>query len=184
MKRCLLDLDGVLVNFVHGAMKLHGRSDPFDEGFTEFEFNSHWGLSANTFFADMGRKFWRELEWMPDGKAIFKLIDNAFGPEHTCILTSPIMTEGCLDGKMAWIKENLPRAYHRKFLIGPAKEFCAGADRVLVDDRNENIDSFVLAGGHGFLIPRPWNRNRSLGISAVDFLSERLSNGNVGIRVT
>jgi 5'(3')-deoxyribonucleotidase len=173
MKRCLLDMDGVLVDFVAGACHLFGQSNPYVDGtFTDFYMNNAWNMTPNDFFENMGYDFWAELDWMHDGRAIFDFVDEAFGPENTCILTSPVNTWGCFDGKIAWIKRNLPKAYHRKFLVGPAKSFCAGDDRVLIDDRDENITEFIAAGGNGLLVPRPWNSNRKLTLTSKEYITE------------
>jgi len=57
---------------------------------------------------------------------------------------------------MRWIREHLP-AYSRRFLIGPAKEFCANPRSVLIDDSETNVKAFFEAGGHTVLVPREWN---------------------------
>jgi hypothetical protein len=39
-----------------------------------------------------------------------------------------------------------------------AKASVAGPGKILIDDKNENIDEWEAAGGIGILYPRPWNR--------------------------
>jgi 5'(3')-deoxyribonucleotidase len=172
LKRCLLDLDGVLVDFVRGACSLHSKANPYNEGYAHFYFNEAWGMPAADFWREMGKDFWANLPWMPDGQAIFNIIDERYGAKNTCILTSPCDTEGCFDGKMAWIKKHLPSAYRRKFLVGPVKDFCAQADHVLIDDRDENHDSFIAAGGQAIIVPRPWNHMRGTK-SAPEYIETR-----------
>jgi len=166
--KCLLDLDGVLVDYVGGCRRLHDRPDPYASGFDRWDFVAEFGMSAASFYAPQGRDFWADLDWTPDGRQIFNLIHKHFGPDNTCLLTSPILTEGCYDGKVAWIRKHLPREYHRRFLIGPAKEFCAGPGRVLFDDNDENVAKFTNAGGFGVLVKRPWNQLRNINVTAVE----------------
>lgn len=161
VKRCLLDLDGVLVDFVRGTCRLHNKMNPyFDGNYQGFYFNEAWQMPASEFWTGMDKKFWANLDWTLYGKLIFNFVHEKFGPENTCILTAPCLTEGCFDGKMSWIREHLPKAYHRQFLVGSAKDFCARADHVLIDDRDENCQDFIKAGGNAVLVPAMWNANR------------------------
>jgi hypothetical protein len=61
-----------------------------------------------------------------------------------------------MPGKVAWLEKHLP-SYSRRFLFGPKKEFCAGPDRLLVDDHDLNTEAFAASGGRTFLVPRQWN---------------------------
>lgn len=115
-----------------------------------------FGLSASELWDPMGRKFWANLPPYPWAREIVQLLEDHFGTERICILTSPIRTDGCVDGKMDWIRKHFPQ-FRRRFLVGPAKEFCAGPRHVLVDDHSVNIENFANAGGHTFLFPAPWN---------------------------
>lgn len=162
IKKCLLDMDGVLTDFVRGMCRLHFKKNPYlDSNYCGFYFNEAWGMESKEFWENADYKFWSNLDWTTYGRAIFKFVHERFGPENTCILTAPCETEGCFDGKMSWIREYLPRAYRRQFLVGSAKEFCAGPDRVLIDDRDENCLAFYKAGGHSILVPAQWNMNRA-----------------------
>jgi hypothetical protein len=46
-------------------------------------------------------------------------------------------------------------------LVGPAKEFCASAGTVLIDDYDSNIDVFGKAGGYTIQPPKKWNRRHA-----------------------
>jgi hypothetical protein len=148
--QCLLDLDGVLVDFTGAVEKKYSVK------IIEWNFDDHLPVSKSEFWAGCDELFWAGLDWTVDGKEILAAIEEAFGAENVCLLTSPCLTRGCLEGKKAWIEKHLP-AYGRRYLMGPAKEFCAGQSRVLIDDRFENVRSFVDQGGKGVLVPRPWN---------------------------
>lgn len=162
--RILLDMDGVLVDFIGGAMKLHNKHypgyphDPIAQ--TEqmpWDIEPIFQMSAPELWEPMGLEFWSNLSPLPWMRQVVGMLEAEFGEEHICILTSPVRTDGCIDGKMAWIRKHLPQ-YKRRFLVGPAKEFCSSARHALVDDHEGNEVKFKEAGGHSFLFPAPWNR--------------------------
>lgn len=162
--RILLDLDGVLVDFMGGAKRIHNKSydghphDPLNqEEQKPWDIEPIFGMSPSEVWEPMGFEFWRDLSPLPGMREFVAALEAEFGEEHICLLTSPIRTDGCIDGKMAWIRRHLPQ-YRRRFLVGPAKEFCASPRHCLIDDHELNIAKFEEAGGHGFLVPAPWNR--------------------------
>lgn len=161
--RILLDLDGVLVDFIGGAKRLHGKSVPnhphcpaTQSEQSPWEIEPIFGMTAPQLWDPMGRQFWASLQPMPHMKTYVQLLEAKFGEKNICLLTSPIRTDGCIDGKMDWIKKHLPQ-YRRQFLVGPAKQFCASDRHALIDDHTKNIEAFKDAGGHTFLVPAPWN---------------------------
>jgi len=162
--RILLDLDGVLVDFVGGACKAHSLQDPFDEPLASevagvFWLDKIWEMDLNEFWEPMkDSAFWEELDWMPDGREILEICEQAVGRDNVCLLTSPSRGSGPVVGKINWIEKNLSEYKHRN-LIGTPKEFCASPDSILVDDSNRNIEDFVAACGNTILVPRPWNLN-------------------------
>lgn len=163
--KVLLDLDGVCVDFLGGAIALHGKSypnypphnpDTQDEQ-TPWNIEPIFEMSANKLWAPMGREFWANLKPLPHFKALITALEAKFGEQNICLLTTPPLTAGAIEGKMDWIREYLP-AYRRRFLVGPAKEFCASERHVLIDDHEANVEKFKDAGGQTFLFPAPWNR--------------------------
>lgn len=171
--KCLLDLDGVLVDFVVGACKFHKIENPYlNESFRGvWDFVEKLNIPANQFWSPLGEKFWSELDWLPDGQAILKLIESKFS--EVCLLTRPCMTPGCASGKIKWINNNLPK-YREKYLIGSGKEFCAHPGSVLVDDSDANIVKFVEHKGHGVLVPRIWNSLNSKKDYTVEHIAQCL----------
>lgn len=160
--RCFLDLDGVLVNFVGGACRFHRRRNPYalPASLGEWDCVSLLGMSQEEFWRGLDFHFWRNLEWMADGRRVLDLVEGTFGASNVCLLTSPPDNRGSVDGKRAWVNRHLPQ-YFRRLLIGSAKEFMAGPEAVLVDDYAVNVDRFAEAGGFSVLVPRPWNRRHA-----------------------
>ena len=155
------DLDGVLADFVRGALALHRAELPMTDvtwGFPgQIGFD---GESDPTFWEPMGRSFWYGLAPLADGFALLRSAEGFVGPENIGILSSPCFTDGCADGKLEWVRKHLP-LYRRRVFIGPAKYLVAGPGKILVDDNNDNADKFAAAGGLSVLVPRPWNRRKA-----------------------
>lgn len=154
---CYLDMDGVLVDFVGGSLRYHGKHlAPAD---VRWEFPTQVGFSgtwASEFWDKLGFDFWANLEWTHEGKDLLYAIEEKFG-DNVILMTSPCATAGSVEGKISWINSNLPK-YARKFMVGPAKHLTAGPGKLLVDDYEGNTDKFVEHGGRAVLVPRPWNR--------------------------
>jgi hypothetical protein len=189
--KCLLDLDGVLVNFVKGACKLHGKPDPYQSGdWTGFDIAEAWEMKPASFWGPMGYEFWSDLEWTVDGREILETVERFIGSDNICICSSPCSTRGCADGKIEWIRRNMPK-YKRRYMLTPIKYFASCVDTLLIDDMDENIVGHVKVSRSGssilniilpsILIPRPWNAgrvwNRSGSMS--DYLTEELRNFKV-----
>ena len=158
--KCLLDLDGVLVDFMDGAHKFHGipydydNNYPYDYG--EWDIDEKTNKTAKEFWQPLGGDFWANLNWMVDGKAILELLEEVFSTENIAVLSTPTLHPESLSGKYRWIEKHLPD-YKRRFLIGPAKWFCAHPDNVLIDDADHNVFAFRKCGGRAITVPRKWN---------------------------
>lgn len=155
--KALLDLDGVLVNFVGGMCESHGRTDPFEEGYTAYNLERAWDMTLDEFWEPANNaEWWANLPKYEEADRIVQTVESYVGFDNVCILTTPTAHPLSAAGKIQWIQSNYPD-YRRKFLIGPQKQFCAHQNAVLIDDHWSNIEAFVTEGGHGILVPRPWN---------------------------
>lgn len=161
MKYLLLDMDGVLVNFIAGICAAHRRLNPWQEGRQTWPWNFHheWPLDDRTFWLPaQSHQFWENLEWMPDGPSLLAAVERVWEPDKIFLLSSPPeRAPFALAGKVLWLERHLPR-YSYRFLLGPAKEVCAHGGSVLVDDSDKNVERFEREGGQTVLVPRPWNR--------------------------
>lgn len=153
---CYLDLDGVLVDFDRGALAAHQLELSHDQ--LEWDWPTKVGLSPEEFWGKFDYEFWLGLHWTSEGKKILALVEEHFG-DQVAVVTSPPKTPGATEGKLAWIKRHMPK-YERKTFVGARKELLAAPNKLLIDDRDENIERFVLSGGLGFMIARPWNKAR------------------------
>lgn len=154
----LLDMDGVLVNWVKAAGQLYGvdlYADRANRG--KWQCNEFVGLNYDEFSRPMDLKFWTNLEWMPDGRTILAILEDQFGKENICLLSDPRGCVNAMEGKLRWIKQHMP-GYEKRYLFGPAKFFAGAENRILVDDYDKNIDEFTQRRLPSLQVPRLWNR--------------------------
>ncbi|MCC7423578.1 MAG: hypothetical protein IT428_25185 [Planctomycetaceae bacterium] len=154
-----LDMDGVLVDFISAAVRLHGHGHRLAEWPTGiWEDHSVLGLTPADFWGPIethGAKFWAELEPYPWALELYEQL-REIAP--VTIASSPNQDPHCLEGKVQWLQKRFGRRF-RDFLIGPPKHLMARPGTVLVDDSPRMIREFNAAGGRGILFPQPWNDN-------------------------
>lgn len=187
LKQAVVDLDGVLVNFHDGLLKVHQIDCPY------LSDRSHLGewdiygaiqkqklkagnkeIPKEKFWAPcLTKEFWVELQPTPEYQQVLKIVEDAVGFTHIALLTSPFWSAECIYGKMLWVEKYLPH-YKGKLLIGSAKEFCAARDRVLIDDADKNINAFSRNGGLGILYPQLWNSKHYKVNERLEILKEGL----------
>lgn len=131
------DMDGVLVDFEKGYLKLTGHQlDGEHRNDTNF-----WDP-----INEAGYDFWINLEWMKDGKELWNYIEK-YKPE---LLSAPSRQNDSRIAKHHWVDKELPgvplilrSAKHKKDFAGP--------NNILIDDRVDNINGWVESGGVGIL---------------------------------
>lgn len=130
-----IDLDGVLAAFSKGYQDLTGIN--LEGKFLNTpEFWNH--------IDEAGIDFWANLEWMPDGKELWKYVKK-YNPK---ILSAPSRQESSRIGKQLWVEKHLPGT---ELILCPAhlKRNYADSDSFLIDDRLETIEQWDQAGGIG-----------------------------------
>jgi hypothetical protein len=132
------DMDGVLVDFDKGYKDLTGMStkEANDKGNKVF-----WDPIKQA-----GASFWIRLKWMPDGQQLWDYI-NKYNP---ILLSAPSKEESSKIGKRVWVKRNLPGV---KLILRSAsqKQQFSGENKILIDDREDNIEQWKSKGGIGIL---------------------------------
>ena len=151
--KVFLDMDGVLVDFRRGICEAFDRDDPSDS----WLFWENWeGISFEDVNAKCIGSFWLNLEWTHEGLNIFKAVFEKFIGDFY-LLTTPMPNLGSASGKAVWVDKHIPIYNKRLITTQASKSLLAGPDTLLIDDKDENIEEFVAAGGRGILVPRPWN---------------------------
>lgn len=155
-----LDLDGVCVDFAMRVAKLVEHLSPgtvarVDDGHGDVFAAS--GLEPTRIW-DMidahGNDFWHKMPAFPWFEALYHALDS-IAPVVYCTATS--QSQHSASGKVLWLQEHHSRAF-RNYTLGPLKHHVAGPGRILIDDRQDNVDAFVgsdglWTGGASLLFP-------------------------------
>lgn len=159
MTRILLDVDGVLADFVAGACHAHGR-DPAeiiaDWPVGTYDVVEVLGVTQLQFWEKLdarGAAFWDELEPYPWATDLYEGLSKH---APVTLLTSCSRDPASAAGKVSWIQRLFGRDF-RNYLIGPEKVACAHPDAILIDDYERNTTAFEKAGGTSIVFPRLWN---------------------------
>ncbi len=170
ISRIFVDLDGVLADWASSAIRLHGRTPAavFDSWpLGTYDLAAVLGISGNAMWHpinEAGADFWANLEPLPWCGDLLTLCQRT---APTTILTSPSKDPAAAAGKTRWLQAVFGSGF-RDYLIGPAKAACAYPGAVLIDDADENCDSFVASrqgvhtGGHAIVFPQRWNSKHGL----------------------
>lgn len=151
----LLDMDGVLADFVGGICRLRGEEVRWPDHNRLPEFFGYGSSTEMWSYIDTeGDTFWRQLEILPWAR---QLVDVCQQHGRVMICTSPSANPACAAGKMQWLQNFFSDRFFREFVITPRKWVCAGPRTVLIDDHPRHCQEFQQAGGHAFLWPMPWN---------------------------
>lgn len=171
--RILLDMDEVLVDFVGGALQIHGWTvEQLDAVCPPgvWSIVEPMGLTPNQFWSPIqrvGSAFWLGLKPLPWADCLVAMISDLTDDWH--IVSSPSSGGvGCYTGKTLWLKQYFGQTFDR-FVITPHKHILARSGVILIDDREETIDKFNLAGGCGVLFPSPRNRLHRYSDNLVDY---------------
>lgn len=161
-----LDMDGVIIDFVGGVCRAHGRPNPYltdPKALGAWDIDKIWNMSVEEFWApcDKNPKFWDDLEKMPDADEIVDAVCSKFGEENVAILTAPSQDPECVPGKRRSIERHFPR-FKNRIIYGKAKKFLGGPGRTLIDDKDSNCAEFAAAGGAFVRVPRLWNSGWSI----------------------
>ena len=173
-KKILLDMDGVIVDFIEGICKYHKLENPYDKGehLGNWDVSDYWKMDKETFWTGVSSIFWRDLNPYRDYADLINLCIAKVGQKNICLLTAPPMHNAhrcseTVKGKLQWLKD---RGINLPVLFGEAKHFCAGADTILIDDADHNVDAFREAGGKAILVPRPWNTQHEVKLGTVEVI--------------
>lgn len=139
MIRIMLDMDGVLCDYdgaldAVNARKPNGKSD--------------WNK-----LAEIGHTYWSDMEWLPEGKKLYdKLLKfvNSRDDVELGILSAIFLPCG-KQGKKEWLAKNCPEIPKKNIVIcnkGIDKWKYGDVYSILVDDKEENVELYMQAGGN------------------------------------
>jgi 5'(3')-deoxyribonucleotidase len=157
----LLDMDGVLCDFLSGAIEVLNRDYNKDYDINQYasEFGmwatyDYYGISEKEFWNSINETpdFWYNLKPLPWAGQLYSMLQEI---GEVTIITSPSLDPSCAMQKLRWLKRHLDINSNQVF-IGSRKYLMAG-NGLLIDDFQSNVEKFKIAGGEAILIPSNWN---------------------------
>lgn len=171
----LLDMDGVITDFVGGVCKAFNKANPYPEETRDYSFWHAWpDISFDDVNAICNQEFWHNLEWMYDGRETLRAIMGTLGLESVYLATYPMPNIESPTGKWLWVQDNLPVYLKRTIITQAPKTLLVQPDALIIDDKDENVEEFVVAGGQGILVPRHWNRAHKQADNSANVVREQL----------
>ena len=183
--RCLIDMDGVVVDLLTGWVKRRGLTLPtpypvgvqrFDLLFKDMTLTDPWD--------GCDEKFWAELPLMPDAKLLVHSIVKLFGAANIFFVTSIVGPPASAAGKIHWLAKNFPGLSQQYFITSNRGQL-ANYETILVDDELPHIEDFASRGGKTVLYPTLWNsrhlqarKAHIITLSALRFITEETRNPN------
>lgn len=176
---CLLDIDGVMTNFVSAACKEHHVPSPYEDktNHGRWDIATLLDMEDDDFWEPLGYSyFWESLPLMDDALEIFVSVLDTFPSDNIAFCSTPARSPSSAKGKLRWIEQTFP-PLRRHFILTPKKHMLAHPGALLIDDSNKNVDRFRNAGGHAILVPRPWNSLHEYSHAARDVVNHALKSG-------
>jgi 5'(3')-deoxyribonucleotidase len=160
-QQILLDMDGVIVDFLGGAIKVLNRDynktitiEQYATEFGKWDTYDFYGITVEQFWESIDKTpdFWYRLNPMPWGRELYKFLSE-FG--EVTIVTTPNLHPDCASQKLKWLNGYLGIKSNAVFL--GARKYLMAGNGILVDDYHKNVESFREAGGEAILVPSNWN---------------------------
>lgn len=150
----LVDMDGVLADFVGSALKIFGR----DKSVIQKNYNIHLWLNvcSTEFWSRLQatEDFWLNLKPLPWA---IDLINTLSQEAPVMIASSPSLDPDCLRQKLLWLEKHIGGKLVRNYFFTTHKHLLGKKGRVLVDDYYMNCLGFEEQGGSSILFPAAWN---------------------------
>lgn len=169
----LLDVDGVVCNFIDGLIKAHGWPLTHDE-YVGWDFHRTLGVSdADMWEPTNDGKWWTTLQEYPWAK---RLVLELRRVGEVVFCTSPSLDATCPSQKVAWLRSTqLMHERKNDYQIGKRKWLNAKSGAILIDDSDDNVEKYREHGGTAILFPQPWNANRNIEGDKVDYVVNQLA---------
>lgn len=136
-----LDLDGVFAHFDLGHYELTGKWPH------EVPSKDLWKAIYRA------KNFFLTLKFMPDAEQLWEYTKQY----HPTFLTGAPSSEISRSHKKQWVAEKFGEQWETIVLPSKDKQKHAGPNRILVDDRKDNIQRWNDAGGIGVLHTDVWD---------------------------
>lgn len=162
IKKIFIDMDDTLFRFRDRMCEVTGtdkqkameymkdtRLDPFDD------FNRCLNINRQVFKNLMAMEsFWEDMKVVPNSKDLMDLCTGVVGIDSISIATTPQYTPACFSGKLRLLQK---RNLTIPTILIEDKSLLAQYDRVLIDDRPDVCNEFMLAGGFAINFQHDWS---------------------------
>ncbi len=162
--RILIDMDGVIADFVSPSLKAAAIPLSHDECTSWNYFRGF--MTEEGFWAAIESVdgFWESLKPYTWAHDLVNMCKNV-APVYFC--SAPAHHKSCAGAKIHWLREHgFLQGKEDHFILTPHKHLLARNGTVLIDDGQHNIDAFQGAGGHAITFPMPWNGCITSGITS------------------
>ena len=163
----LLDMDGVVADFVSAACVLFGKDPRAEHSRLTSErgwnFFADWGYTPTDFWAGIdraGEDFWIGIKPEPWASHLYDGL-RTLAPVYFC--SSAALTPSAWSGKIKWLREFVGIGHFNDVVLTTHKHLLARPTNCLIDDNQDNIDAFERFGGKTILFPRLWNKRGNKG---------------------
>ena len=168
----LLDLDGILVDFIGGVHKrlgLHYNPNyyPYAKGkyqmLEDIAYKSDGEFTKSDIYKACDCScFWENLDWDPNGQRILTAALKTGAKIYIC--TAPMLRPDAWSGKAKWVQKNLGSKVQGLIVTSAPKSLLARTNHLLIDDKDTNVSEFIQEGGAAYLVPQYWNsRHKEVG---------------------
>jgi 5'(3')-deoxyribonucleotidase len=168
----LLDVDGVVCNFVDGLIASHGWAITHEQ-YNSWNHHRLFGLTDEQMWEPTNDgSWWTKLSEYPWAH---RLVSELRARGEVIFCTSPSLDSTCPSQKVQWLREHGFMAHDKNdYQIGPRKELNAGSGAILIDDSDSNVKKYIEHGGKAILFPQNWNANASIQGDKVDYVLGQL----------
>ena len=163
--RVLIDVDGVLCNFVLAFMYTYEK---YALGVPDDFVWSNWDSMDELPDWQARDAAWRDpdLFWIPEPySGAIEALDDLNQRHDVRIVTA--VPHAHVEARSDWFKRYAPFIHRKNQMIFTNDKSLIRAD-VIIDDKVEHVDEWleenIVPRGSGFLIDRPWNRHGKHGI--------------------
>lgn len=167
----LLDMDGVIANFMGGVSEVFGINV---ENYHSWNVNEFLGISEKKFWNEIHRQpfFWMNLEKYEWADYLVQLCEKKADEVYIC--TSPAMDGKCYSEKYEWICDNYPQ-FKNKIILTNNKQLLANDKTILIDDSSKNCKQFYQNDGKYIMFPQPWNPNNTYIHTRMQYIKQQLN---------
>lgn len=171
------DLDDVIVDYTSASLALHGWTR---QKFEALRRPGVWNgyevmkISADAYWEPIhkaGPGFWESLPELPHAAELITILQR-FG--NWGIATSPSRSVASWVGKANYLHARFTRAVVGNSHICFDKAQLAVPGSLLIDDRQENVERFIEAGGQGIVFPTRGNELYQLADNPVGYVRRTL----------